>query len=50
MHEKLSKNSRIFAVNFVIENFELFIVDRDMCGAQIHAEGRSILDSKTYKI
>ena len=47
MHEKLSRNSRIFAVNFAVENFEIFIYDS--YDAQIHTKARSILVSSTYR-
>ena len=48
MHENLMITSKIFAVNFTVENFELFIFDNH--GAQIHTEERSILLIKTYNI
>ena len=48
MHEKLSKNSQIFGVNFAVEKFKLCIFDS--YDAQIHTKGRSILVIKTYKI
>ena len=47
MHEKLSKNSQSFVVNFVAENFELFF---DSYGAQIQTEARSILVSRTMEL
>ena len=45
MHKNLTKNLGIFAVNFAVENFEIFIYDS--YDTQIHTEGRSILVSKT---
>ena len=42
MHKKLSKNLRIF----VVKIFELFIFDS--YDAQIHTEGKLILDSKKF--
>ena len=48
MHEKLSENLWIFAVNFTVENFDLFIYDS--YDAQINTKGRLILVSKTDKL
>ena len=40
MREKLSKNSRIYAVSLLFMSLSL--------GAQVHTEGRSILVNKAY--
>ena len=48
MREKLSTNSRLFVVNFAVENFKLVVYDS--YGAQIHTEGRSILFIKSYTV